>query len=103
MRTAPTLYEDVLAIVKSAASEADAAAVFPKLNGLGFQEANATDHKFHEGYIRTDGYDTVFVQYRYYDTSKAFSIRPDMNVFLIKLLGQQGTLKEKQIKFLDAS
>ncbi len=101
MRTAPALYEDVLAIVNAAASEADAAAVFPKLAELGFQKVDATDHKFHEGYLRTDGYDSVFVQYRYYDTSKAFSIRPDMNVFLIKLLGRQDILKEEQIKFLD--
>ena len=101
MRTAPTLYEDVLAIIKAAANEADAPAVFREFDELGFQKVEATDHKFHEGYLRTEGYDSVFVQYRYYDTSKAFSMRPDMNVFLVKLLGQQGTLKEEQIKFLD--
>lgn len=103
MRTAPTLYEDVLAIVKVAASEADTAAVFRQLDELGFQKVSPTDPKFQDGYLRTEGYDKVFVQYRFYDTSKTFSIRPDMNVFLVKLLGPNSTLKEEEIRFLDAS
>jgi len=103
MRTAPTLYEDVLAIVKAAANEADAPAVFRQLDELGFQKVDATDHKFHDGYLRTEGYDSVLVQYRYYDTSKAFSIRPDMNVFLVRLLAEEAAAKEEEIRFLDES
>lgn len=106
MRTAPALYEDVLAIIKAASHEADTSAVLRQLDELGFQKVAATNAKFHEGYLRTEGYDSVFVQYRYYDTSKAFSIRPDMNVFLVKLLSQystlkESTLKEEEIRFLD--
>jgi len=101
MRTAPGLYEDVLAMIKAATDEADVAAILRQLHELGFQKVDATDAKFHEGYLRTEGYDSVFVKYRYYDTSKAFSIRPDMNVFLVRLLSQDATLKENELSFLD--
>jgi len=63
----------------------------------------AIDEKFLDGYAFDDGNRSIIVQYRHYDTSKTLSIRPDMNVFLIKLNEEDGTLQEREFKFLEPS
>jgi len=101
MRTTPTLYSEVLAIIRSSAHAVDAEGALRRIQELGFNEVAATDHKFERGYIRNDGYNSVYVQYRYYDTSKAFSIQPDMNVFLVKHLSNVSVLEHEEVRFLD--
>ncbi|MEP3775590.1 MAG: hypothetical protein ABJM82_01055 [Shimia thalassica] len=101
MRYTPTLYQETLALVRKAQSGGDAAIAIGALAGIGFQKANPTDPKFFEAYICGDGYNAVFLQYRYYDTSSPFSIQPDKNVFLVKHLGQDTVVDSEEIRFLD--
>lgn len=101
MRTTPTLYSEVLAIIRSSAHSVDAEGALRKLQELGCNEAAAADRKFERGYIRNDGYNSVYVQCRYYDTSKAFSIHPDMNVFFVKHLSKDSVLEHGEVRFLD--
>lgn len=43
----------------------------------------------------------LFVQYRWYDTSKTFSIQPAMNVYQVRLTHAGTIVYEKEIRFLD--
>lgn len=74
------------------------------IHAAGMTSCKAEDERFVDydmAHELRDGDERLFVQYRSYDTSRTFSIRPDMNVYLIRhTIGSQ-VVNEKQIKFLD--
>lgn len=101
MRYTPSLYHETLALVRRAQSNGDATIALNALAEMGFEKTSPIDQKFFDGYICRDGYNAVFLQYRYYDTSGPFSMQPDKNVFLVKHLGQGTDVESEEIRFLD--
>jgi len=74
------------------------------INAAGMTRCKAEDERFVDYNMALelrDGDERLLVQYRSYDTSKTFSIRPDMNVYLIRHSKGSEIVNEKQIKFLD--
>lgn len=74
------------------------------ITALGMTKCKAEDQRFLEFNDANEiiqGDERVCVQYRWYDTSKAFSIRPDKNVYLIRHTKAETIVAETEIRFLD--
>ncbi|MDX0829115.1 hypothetical protein GOD82_04210 [Sinorhizobium medicae] len=98
-----SVYELALIALREAQSQSDTKVVDGFLASHGFAETTPVDDKFMSAYFLSDADESVLLQYRYYDTSQAFSIRPDMNVYLLKFSASQKVIAEETVKFLDKS
>ncbi|MGO8174237.1 hypothetical protein ACC764_27570 [Rhizobium ruizarguesonis] len=95
------IYDLCVQSVEEAERKQDNDIVREFLTKHSFSECPPKDEKFAHGHDREIGPDRVFVQYRSYDTSQAFSIRPDMNVYLLKLVRNGVVVSQEEVKFLD--
>lgn len=97
------LFELAVAAVQNADNHGDTKPIDDFIASYGFLKCPAEDDRYMWGHERVDGEYRILIQYRFYDTSKAFSIQPDMNVYLLKLSKGGQILKEDFAKFLDKS
>ncbi|WP_312946509.1 hypothetical protein [Agrobacterium sp.] len=97
------LFELAVAAVKDADNNGDTKPIDDFIASYGFSKCPAEDDRYMWGHERVDGEYRILIQYRFYDTSKAFSIQPDMNVYLLKLSKDGQIIKEDFAKFLDRS
>lgn len=104
MTSLAEVYQAILAAGREAAEMKDCAPVSRAISAAGMSACAAEDTKFTEF---NDAFEIVFgderllVQYRWYDTSKVFSIQPDMNVYLLRHTNAGKVIAEKEIRFLD--
>lgn len=78
--------------------------VLKAISYAGMTKCQAEDAKFLEFNSADEivnGDERLLIQYRWYDTSKAFSIRPDMNVYLVRHTKGSEIIEEQEIRFLD--
>ena len=104
MSTPAEAYQAIVAAGQEAGASNDCAPVLRAISGAKMSTCVAEDAKFtefNEAYELVDGGERLFVQYRWYDTSKTFSIEPDMNVFLLRHTSAGRVLAEEEIRFLD--
>jgi hypothetical protein len=104
--TPNSVYAELIVAANQSASSNEIESLNRVISGLGMMECEAEDYKFKEintAYELVYGDERVFVQYRWYDTSKAFSIRPDMNVYLFRHIKDSKVIAEDEIRFLDRS
>ncbi|MBY5608746.1 hypothetical protein [Rhizobium leguminosarum] len=95
------IYDLCVQFVEDAERKQDTDVVREFLTKHSFRECPTEDEKFDQGHDREIGPDRVFVQYRSYDTSQAFSIRPDMNIYLLKLVRNGVVISRQEVRFLD--
>lgn len=104
MSTPADAYRDIVAAGEEAAASNDCAPVLKAISEAGMTDCAAEDDRFTEfntAFELVVGDERLLVQYRWYDTSKTFSIQPDMNVYLLRHTGAGGLINEKEIRFLD--
>ena len=94
------LYTQILDYIERIEKPASIATFLQK-NGL--VSCATDDPKFSEAWYKQTQDTRILVQYRYYDTSKALSVRPDMNVYLVKHENLSGTVQSREVRFLDKS
>ncbi|WJS84163.1 hypothetical protein [Paracoccus sp. TOH] len=103
--TAPTdAYRAILAAGREASVSKDCAPVLRAISEASMSACAAEDDKFTEfndAFELVVGDERLLVQYRWYDTSKAFSIQPDMNVYRLKHTRAGTLIAEDEIRFLD--
>ena len=92
------MYQKAISFISSSESIGEIGN-FLELNG--FQAVPPEDDKFMEAWYKVVEGKRIVVQYRWYDTSKTFSIRPDMNVYSVKSTDTNGEISRKEIRFLD--
>ena len=97
------IYDALLSAIRHAALAADVTIVDGLIVDHGLTQVAPVDAKFMTAHAVSDGTRTVLIQYRYYDTSQAFSVQPDMNVYLLKLLRSVEIEQQEEIRFLDKS
>ena len=56
---------------------------------------------FNDAFELITGDERLFIQYRWYDTSKTFSVRPDMNIYRLRHMRNDKIVAEDEIRFLD--
>jgi hypothetical protein len=97
-------YQAIVAAGKKADVLKDRQPVSQAISEAGMTACAAEDAKFTEF---NDAFELVvdderlLVQYRWYDTSKTFSIQPDMNVYLLRHTVAGRIIAEEEIRFLD--
>ena len=98
------IYAALLEAGKVASQSNDTADIDAAITALGMTKCAAEDQRFlefHDAHEIIQADERVSVQYRWYDTSKAFSIRPDKNVYLIRHTKAGAIIAETEIRFLD--
>jgi hypothetical protein len=104
MSTPADAYQAIVAAGRDARASNDCAPVSQAISEARMSACAAEDAKFTEfndAFELVVGDERLLVQYRWYDTSKAFSIRPDMNVYLLRHTGAGRVISEEEIRFLD--
>jgi len=98
------LYELLLKAGNAASSSLDRSPVDDMIQKLGMTACPGEDPKFlgpDSAFELVDEDERLLVQYRWYDTSKAFSVRPDMNVFLMRHVSGDTLIAQDEFRFLD--
>lgn len=104
MTTPAEAYQTILAAGREAGASNDCAPVLRAISETRMSACAAEDSKFTEfnqAHELVVGDERLLVQYRWYDTSKTFSIQPDMNVYLLRHTGAGKVIAEEEIRFLD--
>jgi hypothetical protein len=97
-------YAALLQAGEVASQSNDTADMDAAITSLGMTKCAAEDQRFlefNDAHEIIQGDERVGVQYRWYDTSKAFSVRPDKNVYLIRHTKAGAIIEETEIRFLD--
>ena len=100
------IYSKLIAAANLAANANEIGPINLAISDVQMNKCEAEDYKFQDintAYELVYEYERVLVQYRWYDTSKAFSIRPDMNIYLFRHTLGDSLLAEQEIRFLDKS
>jgi hypothetical protein len=99
---------EIYTAIVAAGREADAAnscaPVDHAISTAGMSACAAEDDKFipfNDAHELIVGDERLFIQYRWYDTSKTFSIQPDMNVYRLLYTRGGRVVAEEEIRFLD--
>lgn len=98
------IYASLLEAGEVASQSNNTADMDAAITSLGMTKCAAEDQRFlefNDAHEIIQGDERVGVQYRWYDTSKAFSIRPDKNVYLIRHTKAGAIIAETEIRFLD--
>ena len=104
MTTLADAYQAILAAGRKAGASNDCAPVWRAISEARMSACAAEDDKFTEFNNASElvvGDERLLVQYRWYDTSKAFSIQPDMNVYRLRHTRAGRVIAEEEIRFLD--
>lgn len=102
--TPANAYEIVLAAGRKADALNDRGPVSRAISEINASACAAEDRKFrefNEAFELVVGDERLFIQYRWYDTSKTFSVQPDMNVYLLRHTRAGTIVSEEEIRFLD--
>jgi hypothetical protein len=97
-------YQAILDAGLEAAALNDRAPLSRAISDAKMSTCPAEDPKFvdlNEAFELIVEAERLLVQYRWYDTSKTFSIQPDMNVYRVRLTHAGTIVAEKEIRFLD--
>lgn len=100
------IYAKLIAAANIAANTNEIGPINLVISDAQLSECEAEDYKFKDiniAYELVHENERVLVQYRWYDTSKAFSIRPDMNIYLFRHTQGDSLIAEHEIRFLDKS
>ena len=104
MTTPADAYLAILAAGREAGDLKDCAPISSAITEANMSVCAAEDEKFTEfndAFELFSGDERLFIQYRWYDTSKAFSIQPDMNVYRVRHTRAGKVVAEEDIRFLD--
>lgn len=81
----------------------DTAIIDEFVKARGLKECPPEDDRFMWAYELAVPGERLFLQYRYYDTSQAFSPGPDKNIYLLKFMLNGQVVAQETIDFLDRS
>lgn len=81
----------------------DTAVIDQFVKARGLKECPPEDDRFMWAYQLAVPGERLFLQYRYYDTSQAFSLGPDKNIYLLKLIVNGQVVAHETTDFLDKS
>jgi len=79
-------FDDLENAMKQAAGEGSSAAASVAAERLGLTKQDPPKDRQHLSWSVSAGGKTLSYHWRFYDQSKAFSIRPDMNIMTLELL-----------------
>jgi hypothetical protein len=100
------LYTDILNVIEEASRTQDTNIINSALINMGMRECQPEDDRFLDfspAYEIVDGDERILLQYRWYDASKTFQIKPDVNVYLVRQSKGGIISAEKELKFPDKS
>ncbi len=101
LSSAIQMFDEVIATLRNAAQAKETSVMDRFFTANSFCRVEAIDTKFEDGFLWSCQQDTVYVQYRSYDPSQAFSIQPDINIYLVKLISDGKILKDQEVRFSD--
>lgn len=99
-------FSKLMAAARLSADSNDSEPITSILSVFQMSECEAEDYKFKEinsAYELVEQDERLLVQYRWYDTSKPFSIGPDMNIYMLRHTKGDKIIVENEVKFLDKS
>lgn len=104
MTTPADAYLAILTAGREADTLRDCAPISRAITKAKMSICVAEDDKFTEfnnAFELISGDERLLIQYRWYDTSKTFSIQPDMNVYRLRHTRAGNVVAEDEIRFLD--
>ena len=95
------VFEGLKEAMKEANDHQETDILFARANELGLIETPPVGDKMMRALVLANGNKSVRLEHRWYDGSKAFSIRPDVNIFELSLWDGESCVVKSEIRFPD--